>query len=192
MMQRPSISTLLKTAWVCLFSFSITLPVFANHSLLEKEEAIITPLITALRSIHHPVANKVADALLSSISNGSSYDLHLRNADLNSSQIKSIAAAIKVVDENDGPRLRSFSMSYNANLGDEGVLILVQNLPQTITEIGLVQSGMSDQGAEALIVWATKAKQLRWLCIEENIFSTEIKHKLKKLGQERSDLLVVY
>jgi hypothetical protein len=96
------------------------------------------------------------------------------------------------VHENGGPSLQSFSMSYNSNLGDEGVLILVKNLPQTITEIGLVQSGIGDEGGEALIRWATNAKQLRWLCVEKNIFSNDIKDKLRKLGQERSDLLVVF
>jgi hypothetical protein len=63
----------------------------------------------------------------------SSYDLHLRNADLNYNQVKSIAEAIKTVHENGGPSLQSFNMSYNLNLGDENVLILVKNLPQTIT-----------------------------------------------------------
>jgi hypothetical protein len=52
-----------------------------------------------------------------------------------------------------------YELSFN--LGDEGVLILVKSLPQTIAEIGLVQSGIGDTGGEALIGWATNAKQLR-------------------------------
>ena len=83
-------------------------------------------------------------------------------------------------------------MSYNSNLGDEGVLILVKSLPQTITEIELVQSGIGDKGGQALIEWATNAKQLRWLCIEGNIFSNDIKDSLREFSQERSDLLVIF
>jgi hypothetical protein len=191
-MKRPAIKKLLKTASICLFGFSITLQVFANNSFSGKEEAIINPLINALRSTNNPVSNKVAETLLSLKNGKPSYDLHLRNADLSYNQIKSIAEAIKTVHKNGGPSLQSFSMSYNSNLGDEGVLILVKNLPQTITEIGLVQSGIGDKGGEALIRWAKNAKQLRWLCVEENIFSNDIKDRLRKFGQERSDLLVVF
>jgi hypothetical protein len=191
-MKRPSMKTLLKTASVCVLSFSIAMQVFANNSFSEKEEAIINPLINVLRSTNNPVSNKVAETLLSLKNSESSYDLHLRNADLDYNQIKSIAEAIKTVHENGGPSLQSFSMSYNSSLGDEGVFILVKNLPQTITEIGLVQSGIGDKGGEALIRWATNAKQLRWLCVEENIFSNDIKDRLRKFGQERSDLLVVF
>jgi hypothetical protein len=191
-MKRSYIRTLLKTASVCLFSFSIAMQVFANNSLLEKQEPIINPLINALKSINNPVSNKVAETLLSLKNGELSYDLHLRDADLNLNQIKSIAEAIKTVHENGGPSLQSFSMSYNSNLGDEGVLILIKSLPQTITEIGLVQSGIGDKGGEALIGWAANAKQLRWLCIEGNIFSNDIKDRLRELGQERNDLLVIF
>jgi hypothetical protein len=166
--------------------------VFANNSLLEKQEPIINPLINALKSINNPVSNKVAETLLSLKNGELSYDLHLRDADLNLNQIKSIAEAIKTVHENGGPSLQSFSMSYNSNLGDEGVLILIKSFPQTITEIGLVQSGIGDKGGEALIGWAANAKQLRWLCIEGNIFSNDIKDRLRELGQERNDLLVIF
>jgi hypothetical protein len=191
-MKRSPIKILLKTALFCLLSFSIAMQVFAKNSFLEKEEAIINTLINALRLTNNPVSNKVAETLLSLKNSESSYDLHLRDADLNLNQIKSIAEAIKIVHENGGPSLQSFSMSYNSNLGDEGVSILVKSLPQTITEIGLVQSAIGDNGAEALIGWATNAKQLRWLCVEGNIFSNDIKDRLKKIGQERSDLLVVF
>jgi len=191
-MKRSSIRTLLKTVSVFLFIFSIAMQVFANNSFLEKEEAIIKPLINVLRSTNNPVSNKVAETLLSLKNSESSYDLHLRDADLNLNQIKSIAEAIKTVHENGGPSLQSFSMSYNSNLGDEGVLILVKNLPQTITEIGLVQSGIGEKGGQALIGWATNAKQLRWLCVEGNIFSNDIKDRLREFDQERSDLLVIF
>lgn len=191
-MKRPSVKTLLKAALACLFSFSIAMQVFADNSFSEKEGAIINPLIDALRSTNNPVSNKAAETLLSLKKGESSYDLHLRHADLNHGQIKSIVEAVKAVHENGGPSLHSFSLSYNANLGDAGVLVLVNNLPQTVTEIGLVQSGLGDLGGEALIRWAANAKQLRWLCVEGNTFSNDVKDKLRKFGQESSHLLVVF
>jgi hypothetical protein len=96
-MKRTSIKTLLKTTSVCVFSFSISMQVFANNSFSEKEGPIINPLINSLRLTNNPVSNKVAETLLSLRNSESSYDLHLSNADLNYNQIKSIAEAIKTV-----------------------------------------------------------------------------------------------
>ena len=73
-----------------------------------------------------------------------------------------IAEAIKTVHVKRGPSLQSFSMSYNPNLGDEGVLILVKTLPSTVTEIGLVQCGIGDKGGDALMTWASKAPKLQF------------------------------
>jgi len=86
---------------------------------------------------------------------------------------------------------RSISMSYNSNLGDEGVLVLVKNLPATVTEIGLVNSNIGDTGGEALISWARKAKKLLWLCIEENTFSNEMINRLRRFSKERNNRTTV-
>ena len=115
---------------VCVFSFTILLNLFAIKLFAEeKPEMIISYLTNALRSINNPVCEKAADDLLSLKNNKSDYDLHLRNADLNYNEIKLIAEAIKTVHLKGEPLLRSFSMSYNQHLGDEGVLILVKTLP---------------------------------------------------------------
>jgi len=82
-------------------------------------------------------------------------------------------------------------MSYNSNLRDEGAVIIANNLPSTLTEIGLVGCGIGDIGAEALIVLAQKAPKLHWLCVENNAFSNDRKQQLLKLGQQRNGLLVV-
>jgi len=180
------------TVLVWVFSFTIILHVFtANISAEEKPDMIMSYVTNALRSINNPVCEKAADDLLSLKNNKSNYDLHLRNADLNYNEIKLIADAIKTVHDKKGPSLQSFSMSYNPRLGDEGVLILVETLPPTVTEIGLVQCGIGDKGGDALLTWAAKAPKLRWLCVEQNSFSDGIKDKFIKLGKERNGLLVV-
>lgn len=180
------------TVLACVFSFTIIINLFAsNLPAEEKPEMIISYLISALRSINKPVCEKAADDLRPLTNNNSNYDLHLRNADLNYNEIKLIAEAIKIVHVKGGPSLQSFSMSYNPHLGDEGVLLLAKTLPPTVTEIGLVQCGIGDKGGDALILWATKALKLRWLCVEQNSFSDEMKDRFIQFGNDRNGLLVV-
>ena len=71
-------------------------------------------------------------------------------------------------------------------------MVLVKNLPATVTEIGLVNSNIGDTGGEALISWARKAKKLLWLCIEENTFSNEMINRLRRFSKERNNLLVIF
>ena len=108
-----------------------------------------------------------------------------------SDEIKQITEAIKIVHIKGGPSLQSFSMSYNPHLGDEGVLLLVKTLPATVTEIGLVQCGIGDKGGDALIMWAAKALKLQWLCVEQNLFSDEMKDRFIQFGNDRNGLLIV-
>ncbi|MFT7674217.1 MAG: hypothetical protein ACI845_002634 [Gammaproteobacteria bacterium] len=170
----------MKTVLVGSFGFT------SNSGAAEKPKMIISYLINTLRSVNNPVCEKVASNLLLFKSNKSHYDLHLRNADLNNNEVKLIAEATKIVNDEGGPLLRSFSMSYNSNLRDEGVLMLVKSLPSTVTEIGLVQCGLGDKGGEALMIWASNVPTLHWLCVEQNSFSDKTRGRLVKLGKERN------
>ena len=69
--------------------------------------------------------------------------------------------------------------------------LFTSNLPATVTEIGLVQCGIGDKGGDALIMWAAKALNLRWLCVEQNSFSDEMKDRFIQFGNDRKGLLVV-
>jgi hypothetical protein len=162
---------------------------FGNRNVTDDDH-ILAVLINTLRFLNNHVCEKAADKLEKRVHSFNSYTLHLRYGMLDSLDAKKISEALKSVHQNHNIRLTSFSVSYNTNLGHEGVLMLIKNLPKTITELGLVQSGISDKSAEALINWTTNAKQLRWLCVEKNTFSDTIKDRFRKLGQERSDLLV--
>lgn len=184
-MKNPSRRLLFKSTIISVFGFTSLL------AAEEKPEMKISYLTNVLRSINNPVCEKAANDLLSLKDNNSNYDLHLRNADLNQNEIALIAEAIKTVHDNSGPLLRSFSMSYNSKLRDEGVSILVQALPSTLTEIGLVKCEIGDKGGEALMTWASSAPKLHWLCIEQNSFSKSVKNRLIKFGKKRSNLLVV-
>jgi len=161
------------------------------HAAETKQAMTISSLIDALRSINNPVCDAAAVKLLSLKDNNTNYDLHLRSAGLNIDEIQRIAEAIKSIHAEGGSSLRSFSMSYNPNLRDGGALNLVAALPATLTEIGLVGCGLTDEGGEALITWAAKAPKLHWLCVEQNTFSRATRDRFKQLGQARNGLLVV-
>lgn len=144
-MQKLSRRIFCKTGLVGAFCFT-------GHSIAEEKPfMIINRLIDALRSINKPACETAVTQLQLLKDNNSSYDLHLRSADLNSDDIKRIAEAIKNVHAEGGPSLKSFSMSYSPDLKDEGVFNLVKTLPTNLTEIGLVRCGVGDKGGEALI-----------------------------------------
>jgi hypothetical protein len=162
-----------------------------NAATKATPKTMMTPLLDVLRSTHKPVCEAAATELAALTSNPSSYNLHLRNASLTPAEIEHIAKAIKTVDDDHGPALQSFSMSYNPKLRNEGVLSLVHSLPATVTEIGLVGCGVGDHGAKALITWVAKAPKLRMLCVEQNALSSATKVQLLKLSEQRPHLLVV-
>ncbi|OEE68409.1 hypothetical protein A1OO_17870 [Enterovibrio norvegicus FF-33] len=149
------------------------------------------PLISALQATNKPVCMKVADALSTQNQEGTSYDLHLRSADLNLEDVTAIVKAIHAIDESGNAKLRSLSMSYNGNIGDEGMTILAKYLPRSVQEIGLVRCNIGDKGAQALISWMADANALGMLCVEENAFSSAMKIQIKQEGKGRRMMLVV-
>jgi hypothetical protein len=105
-------------------------------------------------------------------------------------QIERIAAAIQAIHSQGGPALHSVSLSYN-KVSDQVMVSLVKRLPPTVTEVGLVQCGLSDLGGEALLAWAGGATKLQILCVEQNTFSQPLRAKFSALRQRRPGLLVV-
>ncbi len=182
----------IKSTLLSIFSVTGTMQIFANNlTAKENPSMIINDLIDVLRSTNNLVCENAAIKLMSESNNQSSYDLHLRDANLKVDDIEKIIESIKKVHDQGGPALHSFSLSYNLNLKDKGTLNLVSKLPSTLTEIGLVGCGISDKGGEALIALASKTPKLHWLCVEQNSFSNETKQKLMNLAKKRSGLLVV-
>ena len=182
----------IKTASLAVFGLSSSFSIFPSNVMAEeKSSMILSSLINYLRSTNDSVCETAATKLLALKGDPSSYDLHLRNADLKSEDIERISKSIKAIDDAGGPELHSFSMSYNPNLRDKGAVILSKNLPSTLTEIGLVGCVIGDKGADALLVLAQTTPKLHWLCVENNNLSNVKKQQLLKLGQQRNGLLVV-
>jgi hypothetical protein len=151
----------------------------------------ISVLINALRSTGNAVCLGAADRLEASRAANADYDLHLRNAGLEAMDAEIIAGALRETSLYEGHALRSFSMSYNPGLTDGGIVSLAQAFPPTLTELGLVQCAIGDEGGAALLHWGQKAVGLRMICVEGNHFSVRIRQGFASLAQERTNLLVV-
>ncbi len=165
---------------------------FAGSSAMANEPPKnLVHLTRALNATGNPVCATAAESLLALPDDSDGYDLHLRHANVDSADVSMIAQAIAMVEHAGGPTLRSFSLSYNQEVGDEGVVTLSRILPSTLTEIGLVQCGFGDVGGNALVEWASKACKIHWLCVEGNTFSDDTKNRLVELGKQRDGLLVV-
>ena len=191
-MKNQSRRDFIKTVSVAGLSLGSSFSLFSNNVAAEaKPSMTFNSLINVLRSTKDSVCVRAADQLLALEGKQSSYDLHLRNADLQSNDIERISDSIKAIDNAGGPKLQSFSMSYNANLRDVGAEILAKNLPTTLTEVGLVGCGIGDRGANALMILAQRTPKLHWFCVENNNFSNDTKQQLIKLGENRNGLRVV-
>ena len=102
-----------------------------------------------------------------------------------------IARAMLELSLYEAPALRSFSMSYNPGLTNAGVVLLAQAFPPTLTELGLVNCAIGDEGGGALLRWGKKAVGLRMICVEGNHFSARIRQEFASLAKEKTSLLVV-
>ncbi|MFW2367965.1 MAG: hypothetical protein ACN4GW_16225 [Desulforhopalus sp.] len=151
----------------------------------------ISVLISALRSTGNVVCLNAALRLEASRTSAVEYDLHLRNAELGASDAEIIAGGIHQNYLNNGPALRSFSMSYNPGLTDSGVAALARAFPPTVKELGLVGCAIGDEGGAALLRWSKQASELRMICVEGNSFSSSIRSGFTALTQERPNLLIV-
>lgn len=148
----------------------------------------IDVLVQALLSIEKPVCAEAAKRLAKS-SGATGFDLHLRNAGLNEANARVLADAM--VSAADGPSLRSFSASYNPDLGDAGVVVLAEAFPTTMSELGLVGCAIGDVGGRAILKWAKSAPELGMICVEGNAMSAKVRAALTAFGRERQVMVVV-
>jgi hypothetical protein len=142
----------------------------------------LSTLCDALRRTRHDVC--LDAAALMEAQGAPRFDLHLRQAGLGPHDADVIATALRNMD--DTPSLRSFSVSYNTNLGDDGAIGLIRALPRSVTAIGMVGCGLGDDSGAALCDWAENAESLAMVCVEENGFSREMRGRLSGLGNLRS------
>ena len=149
---------------------------------------IMQDLIDALVDTNKPKSIKVANSLKAIDNNDKSYDLVIRKANLDINDAKNIANAIKKIQQNNGPKLHTISMSFNENLKDEGIITLLNHLPLTTSVIAFVECGITDEAGQAIIDWSTKTNNLNGIYIEGNNFSKDMEEKFEKLRTDNPSL----
>ena len=152
---------------------------------------IMQDLIDALVDTNKPKSIEVAKNLKSIDINDKSYDLVIRKANLDINDAKNIANAIKKIQQNNGPKLHTISMSFNENLKDEGIITLLNHLPLTTSVIAFVECGITDEAGQAIIDWAAKTNNLNGIYIEGNNFSKDMEEKFEKLRTDNPSLTVL-
>jgi hypothetical protein len=148
-------------------------------------------LAHALRLIGSKRCVEAAQLLEASGKSGGNISLHLRSAGINGTHADIIANALLSLSQEEASSLRSFSLSFNLEIGDKGALAIARSFPLTLRELGLVGCGIGDRGGKALLQRARQASRLRMLCIEDNQFSQKVTEQFKELAQTNQNLLVV-
>lgn len=161
-----------------------------------QAESVVTDiaaknLIDGLRLIGKDVCLSSANRLQTTVDPTAKISLHLRSAGLDSDDARILANALDLHFDQGGQQIRSFSVSYNPMLGDDGVLTLSTALPPDVSDIGFVGCGIGDEGGTALLRWAQKSTQLRMICVEGNSFSDGLIASFHRLSDTRPGLLVV-
>jgi hypothetical protein len=98
-----------------------------------------------------------------SINSGS---LHLRSLNINSDDLDLIMEFLKM--KSSLLAVASFSLSYNTELGDFGIEKVMRNLPKTIRELGIVNCGITDIGAQIILDELINHPDLSLICMEQN------------------------
>ena len=115
----------------------------------------------------------------------------IRKANLTLEDAKNITNAIDKINQNNGPKLHTLSMSFNKDLKDEGVITILNHIPLTTSVIAFVECGITDKAGQAIIDWAAKTNNLNGIYIEGNDFSKDMEEKFEKLRADNPRLTVL-
>ena len=148
-------------------------------------------LIEALHRIHKPVFLSVAEQLGKRSSSVESFNLHLRSANLDSSDALVLANAFTTIQEQNDLPLYSFSVSYNPGIGTDGVQALLPSLPDGVSEIGMVGCQLRDDVGKLLIQFMARCRNLKMICVEGNLFSTSMRSQIASAGKKLEGCITI-
>jgi Ran GTPase-activating protein (RanGAP) involved in mRNA processing and transport len=151
----------------------------------------LVTLTKALRSIGGDICIDAAERLESLSVSTTTFNLHLRQAGLGTSDAELLADALQSLKIDDGTSLNSFSLSYNAGIGDEGASLIANSLPTNLPDLGMAGCGLGDASGDALLRWARQAPDLHTMCIEQNRFSDGLRVRFSAFGLRRANILMV-
>tara|TARA_B100001250_G_scaffold35094_1_gene28303 strand:+ start:131 stop:724 length:594 start_codon:yes stop_codon:yes gene_type:complete len=166
----------------------LSLPILSSNASITSNNQGLSHLIAALTKIDKPKSLKVAKELTST---NNSYDLIIRRANLNVLDAKKISNAIEKISHQKGPLLQRISMSFNKDLKDEGLIKILNVLPDSTSAIGFVECGITDIGGQKIIDWAYKIKGIKQIYLEGNFFSKHIINKFMKLKNDKPDIAMI-
>lgn len=118
--------------------------------------------------------------------------LNLRDLELNTADIISIANLFKVENEANNCSIKSLSLSYNKQIGNDGAIALSEHLPKSLCELGFVDCGISDDGGNAILKLLKKLPNLEMICIEGNNFSETLKNEFYQFKQNNPRIVIVF
>lgn len=156
--------------------------------ILNNNKNIFTEIAEILRNIGNKACLEKATFLEHASNNKS---LHLRGLELGPLEALKIAKALKETQTNGVFQISSISFSNNHSLGDQGAIALLNALPLSIHELGLVNCGIGDVGGEELLAWVSNTSNLQMVCAEKNNFSDSIKMNFRKFSIEHPEITVV-
>ena len=166
----------------------LSLPILSSNASITSNNQGLSHLIAALTKIDKPKSLKVAKELTST---NNSYDLIIRRANLNILDAIKISNAIEKISHQKGPLLQRISMSFNKDLKDEGLIKILNALPDSTSAIGFVECGITDIGGQKIIDWAYKNKGIKQIYLEGNFFSKHIINKFMKLKNDKPDISMI-
>ena len=166
----------------------LSLPILSSNASITSDNQGLNYLISALTKIDKPKSLKVAKEL-QSIKN--SYDLIIRKANLNILDANEISKAIEKISNQKGPLLKTISMSFNKDLKDDGLIKILNVLPDSTSTIAFVECGITDIGGQKIIDWAYNHKGIKEIYLEGNFFSKNIINKFVKLKKDKPDIAMI-
>jgi hypothetical protein len=166
----------------------ISLPILSSNASITSNNQELSHLIAALTKIDKPKSLKVAKELTSA---NNSYELIIRRANLNVLDANEISNAIKKISHQKGPLLQTISMSFNKDLKDEGLIKILNVLPDSTSTIAFVECGITDIGGEKIIDWAYNQKAIKQIYLEGNFFSKNIINQFMKLKNDKPDIAMI-
>ena len=166
----------------------LSLPILSSNASITSDNQGLNYLISALTKIDKPKSLKVAKEL-QSIKN--SYDLIIRKANLNILDANEISKAIEKISNQKGPLLKTISMSFNKDLKDDGLIKILNVLPDSTSTIAFVECGITDIGGQKIIDWAYNHKGIKEIYLEGNFFSKNTINKFVKLKKDKPDIAMI-
>jgi hypothetical protein len=82
-------------------------------------------------------------------------------------------------------------MSFNQNIKDEGLNLILDAIPDSTEVLAFVECGLTDKGALKIIDYVYKHKNINQIYLEGNYFSKEIQNKFYKLKLDKPDLTII-